>query len=88
MITCHNAFNVWPKTTLLPVWARDAKRLDITVNKILIFCFIFIFLTWSHPHYEIISLSKQRSCPLFFSILGYRGQKIIKNYLNDCSIYY
>ena len=21
-------FNVWPKTTLLPVWPRDAKRLD------------------------------------------------------------
>ena len=29
MITCHNVFNVWPKTTLLlPVWPRDAKRLD------------------------------------------------------------
>ena len=29
MITCHNVFNVWPKTTLLlPVWSRDAKRLD------------------------------------------------------------
>ena len=21
-------FNVWPKTTLLPVWPRDAKRVD------------------------------------------------------------
>ena len=21
-------FNVWPKTTLLPIWPRDAKRLD------------------------------------------------------------
>ena len=21
-------FSVWPKTTLLPVWPRDAKRLD------------------------------------------------------------
>ena len=29
VITCHNVFNVWPKTTLLlPVWPRDAKRLD------------------------------------------------------------
>ena len=29
MITCHNVFNVWPKTTLLlPVWPRDTKRLD------------------------------------------------------------
>ena len=25
-MTCHNVFNVWPKTTLLPVWYRDAKR--------------------------------------------------------------
>ena len=25
---CHNVFNVWPKTTLLPVWPRDAKRLE------------------------------------------------------------
>ena len=30
MITCHSVFNVWPKTTLLlPVWPRDAKKLDI-----------------------------------------------------------
>ena len=28
MIMCHNVFNVWPKTTLLPVWPRDSKRLD------------------------------------------------------------
>ena len=28
VITCHNAFNVWPETTLLLVWGRDAKRLD------------------------------------------------------------
>ena len=28
VITCHSVFNVWPKTTLLPVWCRDAKRLD------------------------------------------------------------
>ena len=29
MITCYNVFNVWPKTALLlPVWPRDAKRLD------------------------------------------------------------
>ena len=27
---CRNVFTVWPKTTtLLPVWPRDAKRLDI-----------------------------------------------------------
>ena len=25
---CHNVFNEWPKTTLLPVWPRDAKGLD------------------------------------------------------------
>ena len=24
----HSVFNVWPKTTLLPVWSRDAKSLD------------------------------------------------------------
>ena len=28
VITCRNVFNVWPKTTLLPVWPRDAKRPD------------------------------------------------------------
>ena len=29
VITCHNVFNVWPKTTLLlPVWPRDLKSLD------------------------------------------------------------
>ena len=29
MITCHNVFNEWPKTTpLLPMWPRDAKGLD------------------------------------------------------------
>ena len=28
VITRHNVFNVWPKTTLLPAWPRDAKRLD------------------------------------------------------------
>ena len=25
VITCHNVFNVWPKTTLLSVWPRDTK---------------------------------------------------------------
>ena len=28
VITCHNVFNVWPKTTLLPVSPRDTQRLD------------------------------------------------------------
>ena len=29
VITCHNVFNMWPKTTLLlPVWPRDAQKLD------------------------------------------------------------
>ena len=28
MIMCYNVFNVWPKTTLLPVWPRDTRRLD------------------------------------------------------------
>ena len=28
VITYCNVFNVWPKTTLLPVWPRNAKRLD------------------------------------------------------------
>ena len=27
MIACRNVFNVWPRTTLLPVWSRDVKRL-------------------------------------------------------------
>ena len=28
VITCHSVFNVWPKTTLLPMWPRDTNRLD------------------------------------------------------------
>ena len=28
VIMCCNVFNVWPKTTLLPVWHRNAKSLD------------------------------------------------------------
>ena len=28
VITCLNVFNVRPKTTLIPVWPRDAKRLN------------------------------------------------------------
>ena len=29
VIVCCSVFNVWPKTTLLlPMWPRDAKRLD------------------------------------------------------------
>ena len=28
MTMCLNVFNVWPKTSVLPVWLRDAKRLD------------------------------------------------------------
>ena len=33
VITCCNIFNVWPKTTLLPVWPRDTKRLDTPGGK-------------------------------------------------------
>ena len=30
---CCNVFNMWPKTTLvLPVWPRDAKRLDTSMS--------------------------------------------------------
>ena len=35
MITCRNVFNVWPKATLLPVWPRDAKRLDTPIDNVL-----------------------------------------------------
>ena len=34
VITCHNVFNMWPKTTLLPVWPRDAKRLDTLLQAV------------------------------------------------------
>ena len=30
----HNVFNVWPKTTLLPVWRRDAKKLDTPASSL------------------------------------------------------
>ena len=36
VIMCCNAFNVRPKTTLLPVWSRDAKSLDTPVPE----CFL------------------------------------------------
>ena len=32
VITCHSVFYVWPKTALLPVWPRGAKRLDTPVK--------------------------------------------------------
>ena len=35
-------FNVWPKTTLLPVWYRDAKRLD-TPESLGFFCVINVY---------------------------------------------
>ena len=43
VITCRSVLNAWPKTTLLPVWPRDVKRLDtpaellkwcVTVNRL------------------------------------------------------
>ena len=35
---CRNVFNVWPKTTLLlPVWPRDAKRLDTPDSRFFFF---------------------------------------------------
>ena len=35
VIMRRNVFNVWPKTTLLlPVWLRDAKRLDTPVRAV------------------------------------------------------
>ena len=34
VIMCHSVFNVWRKTTLLlPVWRRDAKKLDTPARK-------------------------------------------------------
>ena len=30
----HSVFNVWLKTTLLPVWHRDAKSLDTPITNI------------------------------------------------------
>ena len=33
VITCHNVFNVRPKTSLLPLWSRDAKSLDTPAGK-------------------------------------------------------
>ena len=51
VITCHNVFNVWSKTTLLPVWPSDAKSLDIlllqTVSQSLFDCF---HLPWELMH--------------------------------------
>ena len=34
VITGHNVFNVWPTTTLLPVWPRNAKRLHTPAREI------------------------------------------------------
>ena len=31
VIVCHNVFNVWPKTTLFPVWSRDTRRVATPV---------------------------------------------------------
>ena len=49
MIMCHNVFNVWPKTTLLlPVWLRDAKRLDNAV-RMLFSCLFWFLVTRAIP---------------------------------------
>ena len=39
-ITCCNVFNVWPKTSLLPVWHRGAKRLDTPVREKIIWFYL------------------------------------------------
>ena len=33
VITCCSILNVWPKTMLLPVWRREARRLDTPASK-------------------------------------------------------
>ena len=74
VITCHNIFNVWPKTTLLlPVWHRDTKKLDIPV-------------TWTRPTSALLccriskfspSLSLSLSVPLDLSISPFLPPSII-----------
>ena len=71
VITHHNVFNVWPKTTLLlPLWPRDTKRLDIPVSRWLshqahgcscashnVICsYILIAVCIYLPHYTVSSL--------------------------------
>ena len=50
VITCQNVFNVWPKTTLLLVWPRDAKRLDIPGRQFHSWLLPFYSLPGSHHH--------------------------------------
>ena len=54
VITCHNVFTVWPKTTLLlPVWHGDTKMLDTRVqhNSLISLMAFLLFLlhSWSGP---------------------------------------
>ena len=37
VLTHYNVCNMWPKITLLPVWHRDAKRLDTSGNLLNLF---------------------------------------------------
>ena len=48
MITCHNVFHVWPKTTLLlPVWPRDAKSLDTPASASCTIYLIFLLCPYN-----------------------------------------
>ena len=43
-------FNVWPKATLLPLWPRDAKRLDTPANTFLLLNYCaWLTLDWPMP---------------------------------------
>ena len=45
VIMCHNVFSVWPKIILfLPLWFRDAKRLDTPVRSSKLFVSVFSLL--------------------------------------------
>ena len=55
MIACCSVFNVWPKTTLLlPLWPRDAKRLDTPEKKMIFFSSELVFSPILVPRLSVL----------------------------------
>ena len=71
VIMCHSVFNVLPKTTLLPAWPREAKRLDTAVYLVLLSLHVSLCGCFSLCHFScsLMSCSSIPSCYLLASDL-------------------
>ena len=87
VIMCYNVFNVRPKTTpLLPVWPRDATRLDTPVRKL---ChtkrYLCVILSFIRNIYLVILMTKILFLIYMWflsTVLGSQLQKLLQ-FLSD-----